>query len=53
MADALANLAKSPVTRLSFDDGDHNDFYSAGGAVLLAALGRFVDECGGAVPPSR
>ncbi|WP_435009252.1 alpha/beta hydrolase [Tundrisphaera lichenicola] len=49
MADRLAEAARTPVTRLTIEGADHNDFFDVGGSKVLTALGRFLD----ALPPLR
>jgi uncharacterized protein len=44
MADRLAEAAKGPVTRVTIDEADHNDFFQVGGERVRAALRRFLDE---------
>jgi uncharacterized protein len=44
MADRLAEAAKTPVTRVTIDEADHNDFFQMGGARVRTALHRFIDD---------
>jgi uncharacterized protein len=49
MADQLADAAKSPVTRVSIDKPDHNDFFGGGGARVSGAITEFIENIG--APP--
>ena len=42
MADRLAGAAKGPVTRLTIDEADHNDFFRVGGERVRTALREFI-----------
>ena len=44
MSDRLAAAARGPVSRLTIDDADHNDFFAVGGDKVFDAIGRFVAE---------
>jgi fermentation-respiration switch protein FrsA (DUF1100 family) len=44
MADRLAWAAKGPVTRVTIDRADHNDFFEAGGERLRTSLRRFLAD---------
>ena len=44
MADQLAQAAPRPVTRVTIDDADHNDFFSVGGDRVEDALRRFIEQ---------
>ena len=44
MADRLAEAAKGPVTRVTIDEADHNDFFEAGEERILTPLRRFLDS---------
>jgi fermentation-respiration switch protein FrsA (DUF1100 family) len=43
MADRLADAARGPVTRLTIEEADHNDFFAVGGDRVLTPLRRFID----------
>ena len=43
MADRLAEAAKGPVTRVTIDEADHNDFFPSGGERIDTALRRFIE----------
>ena len=44
MADQLAKAAPGPVTRVTIDDADHNDFFAVGGEQVETALRGFIDQ---------
>jgi fermentation-respiration switch protein FrsA (DUF1100 family) len=44
MADRLAEAAKGPVTRVTIDEADHNDFFQVGGSRVMTPLRRFLDQ---------
>jgi hypothetical protein len=44
MSDQLANAARGPVTRITLDEADHNDFFLVGGERLFQRVGQFLDE---------
>jgi fermentation-respiration switch protein FrsA (DUF1100 family) len=44
MADRLADAAKGPVTRVTIEEADHNDFFQSGGDRIRTALRLFIDE---------
>lgn len=54
MSGRLEAAARAPVRRVDVPGADHNEFFSAGGPSVLAALGAFLDARatpGGAGPP--
>ena len=44
MADELAKAVPGPVTRVTIDDADHNDFFHVGGEQVETALRRFIEQ---------
>jgi uncharacterized protein len=42
MADRLAGAARGPVTRVTIDEADHNDFFLAGGERIMTPLREFI-----------
>jgi len=44
MADRLAGAVQGPVSRVTIDDADHNDFFAVGGREVRSALSRFVED---------
>lgn len=44
MADRLASAAKGPVTRVTIDEADHNDFFEVGGSRVRSALRTFIER---------
>jgi len=44
MSDQLAKAAKGPVTRITIDDGGHNDVFEVGGEQLEQAIARFIER---------
>ena len=44
MSDRLAGAAPGPVTRVTIDEADHNDFFQVGGERVRASLRRFIEE---------
>ena len=44
MADRLAEAARGPVTRVTIEEADHNDFFQAGGEQVRTALREFIDQ---------
>jgi uncharacterized protein len=44
MSDRLAEAAKAPVTRVTIEEADHNDFFQMGGERIRTALRKFIDE---------
>jgi pimeloyl-ACP methyl ester carboxylesterase len=44
MADRLAEAARGPVTRVTIEGADHNDFFQTGGERVRTALSRFIDQ---------
>ena len=44
MADRLAGAAKGPVTRVTIDEADHNDFFLVGGERIMTPLRLFIDR---------
>ena len=44
MADELAKAAPGPVTRVTIDDADHNDFFNVGGEQVETALHQFIEQ---------
>ena len=44
MADRLAEAAKGPVTRVTIEGADHNDFFQVGGDRVRASLRRFIEQ---------
>jgi fermentation-respiration switch protein FrsA (DUF1100 family) len=50
MSDRLAAAAKNvPVSRLTIEDADHNDFFAVGGDKVFNAIAQFLDE----LPPAK
>ena len=48
MSDRLAAAARTPVTKLTVEGADHNDFFLVGGAQVDEALVRFLES----LPPA-
>ena len=44
MADQLAAAAKGPVTRISIDKPDHNDFFGGGGTKVTGAITEVLES---------
>jgi fermentation-respiration switch protein FrsA (DUF1100 family) len=44
MADRLAEAAKGPVTRVTIDGADHNDFFGVGGSRVLIPFREFLER---------
>jgi pimeloyl-ACP methyl ester carboxylesterase len=44
MADRLAAAAKGPVTRVTIEEADHNDFFESGGERVATPLRRFIEQ---------
>ncbi len=44
MADQLAERVKTPLTRVTIAEADHNDFFIVGGDELMRPLARFVEQ---------
>ena len=44
MGRRLAKAARAPVTTLWIDEGDHNDFFDAGGPRVARTVGHFVNK---------
>lgn len=44
MADRLAAAATGPVTRVTIDEADHNNFFQWGGERVMEPLRRFMED---------